>query len=174
VDFPATQEAKRTMLAKAEIAIPTNLTFVPLDLEHHSLRENLAESGFDWQRPAFFSWLGVIPYLTLDAFRTTLATIAALPSGTAVSFDYAVTPERLGTAGRTAFDALSKRVADAGEPFQLFFTPETMAEELRAAGLHRYEQLDSELLNERYFKDRADGLQLSAIKLGRLVTAWVE
>jgi O-methyltransferase involved in polyketide biosynthesis len=64
-------------------------------------------------------------------------------------------------------------VAAAGEPFQLFFTPETMESELRRAGFQRIEQLDSEQLNELYFKQRADGLKLSAVKLGMLATAWV-
>jgi hypothetical protein len=35
------------------------------------------------------------------------------------------------------------------------------------------EQLDSDQLNEIYFKDREDGLKLSAVKLGRVATAWV-
>jgi hypothetical protein len=48
-----------------------------------------------------------------------------------------------------------------------------MAEQLRRAGFKRFEQLDSDQLNELYFKDRADGLKLSPVKLGRLVTAWV-
>jgi hypothetical protein len=48
-----------------------------------------------------------------------------------------------------------------------------MEGELREAGFQRMEQLDSDLLNELYFKDRADGLKLSAVKLGMLVTAWV-
>jgi len=64
-------------------------------------------------------------------------------------------------------------VAAAGEPFQLFFTPQTMESELRRAGFQRIEQLDSEQLNELYFKQRADGLKLSAVKLGMLATAWV-
>jgi len=90
-----------------------------------------------------------------------------------VSFDYAVAPETLSPAGRTAFDALAGRVAAAGEPFQLFFTPQTMESELRRAGFHRIEQLDSDHLNEMYFKNRTDGLKLSAVKLGMLVTAGV-
>jgi methyltransferase (TIGR00027 family) len=149
------------------------LTFVPLDFEHQTLSEGLAEAGFDARRPAFFGWLGVVPYLTLDAFRATLAAIAQLPSGTAVSFDYAISPETLGPEGRMAFDRLAERVAAAGEPFQLFFTAETMETELRRAGFHRVEQLDYEQLNERYFKDRADGLKLSAVRLAMLTTAWV-
>ncbi len=39
VDFPATQEWKRSMLAEAGIAVPENLTFVPLDFEHKTLAE---------------------------------------------------------------------------------------------------------------------------------------
>jgi methyltransferase (TIGR00027 family) len=173
VDFPATQEWKRAMLAAAAIALPANLTFVPLDFEHKALAEGLAEAGFDAGSAAYFGWLGVVPYLTLDAFRATLSAIAQQPAGTAVSFDYAIAPETLSPVGRAAFDALACRVAAAGEPFQLFFTPPTLEAELRRAGFHRIEQLDSDHLNELYFKNRADGLKLSPVKLGMLVTAWV-
>lgn len=173
VDFPATQEWKRWMLAQADLEPPPSLTFVPLDFEHKALGRGLAEFGLDEARPAFFGWLGVVPYLTLGAFRATLKTIAGLPAGSAVSFDYALSPETLSAVGRTAFNALAGRVAAAGEPFQLFFTPQTMAAELEHAGFARWEQLGSDELNEIYFKDRADGLRLSAVKLGMLVTAWV-
>ena len=173
VDFPATQEWKKAMLAQASIAVPEDLTFVPLDFEHHTLAEGLAASGFNAEMAAFCGWLGVIPYLTLEAFRATLGAIAQLPEGSGVGFDYALAPECLSPAGRTAFVALAGRVAAAGEPFQLFFTPATMEEELRRAGFHRFEQRDSVQLNELYFKDRADGLKLSAVGLGMLATAWV-
>ncbi len=173
VDFPATQEWKRAMLQEANIALPANLTFVPLDFEHRALAEGLREAGFDDGKAAFFGWLGVVPYLTLDAFRATLGVVAGLPAGTAVGFDYALEPKTLGPTGRMAFKALAGRVAAAGEPFQLFFTPETMALELARAGFQRVEQLDSDDLNELYFKDRADGLKLSSVKLGMLAAAWV-
>jgi methyltransferase (TIGR00027 family) len=173
VDFFATQQDKRAMLAEAAIAVPGNLTFVPLDLEHHTLAEDLAAAGFDAGWPAFFGWLGVIPYLPRETFRATLGTIARLPAGSGVGFDYAIAPETLSAVGRTAFDALAERVAAAGEPFQLFFTPEEIEAELRRAGFQRFEQLDYRELNERYFRDRADGLKLSAVGLGMLATAWV-
>lgn len=173
VDFPATQEGKRAMLAAAAIPVPENLTFVPLDFERHTLAEGLVDAGFDARIPAFFGWLGVVPYLTLDAFRATLTAIAQMPAGTALSFDYAISPEKLGPEGRVAFDRLADRVAAAGEPFQLFFTPETLESELRRAGFQHVKQLDYERLNELYFKERTDGLKLSAVKLAMLVTAWV-
>jgi methyltransferase (TIGR00027 family) len=173
VDFPATQEWKRKMLAGAGLDVPGNLTFVPLDFEHHTLAEGLAEAGLDQGLPAFFGWLGVIPYLTLKAFRTSLEMIGQLPAGSGVGFDYALPPETLSAAGRTAFEALAGRVAAAGEPFRLFFTPEELESELRRAGFNYIEQLDYGQINERYFKDRADGLKLSAVGLAMLATAWV-
>ncbi|MGP8227295.1 MAG: class I SAM-dependent methyltransferase [Terracidiphilus sp.] len=173
VDFPATQQWKQQMLAAAAIGLPANLTFVPLDFEHKTLAEGLAEAGFDSSSPAFFGWLGVVPYLTLDAFRSTLATVGRLPAGTGVSFDYVFSPDTLSPKRRLVFDTLAKRVEAAGEPFRLFFAPDELERELRSAGFQRIEQADTERLNELYFNDRADGLKLSTARIGMLVAAWV-
>jgi methyltransferase (TIGR00027 family) len=174
VDFPATQEWKRALLANAAIAPPSNLTFVPLDFEHQTLAGGLADAELDASAPAFFGWLGVVPYLTLDAFRSTLAAIAGLPKGAAVAFDYAVSPDTLSPPRRKVFDALAARVAAAGEPFKLFFTPPELNVELRSAGFQRVEQVDSDELNGRYFRGRADGLELPSPGLGRMAIAWVD
>ena len=173
VDFPATQEWKRALLAEAAIELPGNLTFVPLDFEHQTLAEGLAKAGFDNHQRAFFGWLGVVPYLTLEAFRATLGVVAQLPEGSAISFDYVSSPKTLSPERRKVFDGLSKRVAAAGEPFRLFLLPEEMAQELHRAGFERIELVDSDGLNERYFKDRADKLRLSGAGLSRLATGWV-
>jgi len=173
VDFPATQVWKRTMLEQAAIALPSSLVFVALDFEHQTLAEGLAQAGLDFQKPAFFGWLGVVPYLTHEAFRATLSVVAQMPAGSAVSFDYAVDPETLSPIGRVAFDRLAERVAAAGEPFRLFFTPQTLEAELRHAGFQRIEQVGSTELNDLYFSNRADGLKLSPLGLGMLATAWV-
>jgi methyltransferase (TIGR00027 family) len=173
VDFPATQEWKRALLADAQLARPAGLTFVPLDFEHRTLDAGLDEAGFDSGSAAFFGWLGVVPYLTIEAFRATLGAIAALPAGTAAGFDYALSREGLSAPRRAVFDALAGRVAAAGEPFKLFFTPEELETELRRAGFKRVEQIDSDGLNELYFRDRADGLKLPSPGLGMLATAWV-
>lgn len=173
VDFPATQTWKRRLLDEAAIAEPANLTFVPLDFERKTLADGLASAGFDLGRPAFFAWLGVVPYLTLEAFRATLETIGRLPVGTAVSFDYGLSPQSLSPLRRMALDALARRVAKADEPFRLFFTPETLDAEFARAGFGRSEQLDSAELNARYFAGRSDGLQLPTPGLGKVATAWV-
>jgi methyltransferase (TIGR00027 family) len=174
VDFPATQEWKRAFLAEADIPAPDNLTFVPLDFEHRTLAEGLDEAGFDSRVPAFFGWLGVVPYLTLAGFRATLRAIARQANGSGVCFDYGLAPESLSPARRMAFEALAARVAAAGEPFQLFFTPDTLEAELREAGFSTIEHVDSEQLNALYFRDRSDGLQLPPEGLGMMATAWLD
>lgn len=173
VDFPATQEWKLWMLEEAGIVLPEQLVFVPLDFEHKSLGEGLAEAGFDAEAPAFFGWLGVVPYLTYEAFRATLRVIAQLPAGSGVSFDYAFPPESLSPQRRRVFDTLAQRVASAGEPFRLFFTPDQIELELRDAGFREVVQIGSRGLNALYFADREDGLRLSSTDLGQLATAWV-
>jgi methyltransferase (TIGR00027 family) len=173
VDFPATQKWKRAMLAEAAISVPANLTFVPLDFEHKTLAEGLAEAGFDGATPAFFGWLGVVPYLTLDAFRATLDAVVALPARTAVCFDYVSSPAKISPKRRVIFNRLLKRLAEAGEPLRLFFTPEELDAELSRAGFRRTEQVDSEWINKMYFMNRADGLKLSPSRLSVLATAWV-
>jgi methyltransferase (TIGR00027 family) len=173
VDFPATQEWKRELLRDASIRIPDALRFVPLDFEHKTLSEGLQSSGFDPTAPAFFAALGVVPYLTLGAFRATLKTVAQLPAGSSISFDYAFPPETLTPKRRAVFVGLSARVAAAGEPFRLFFTPPDLDRELSAAGFQRVVQVGAKELNELYFEKRADGLKLSASDIGKLATAWV-
>ncbi len=172
VDFPATQEWKRSLLAEAAISVPAALTFVPLDFEHRTLAEGLHEAGFYAHAPAFFSWLGVVPYVTREAFRSTLETIAYLKRGTGVSFDYGVPRHSLGPRGQSAFDAIASRVAYAGEPFRLFFTPEELNAEFLRAGFRHIEQHNSDELNARYFSNRADGLRLPSSGMGRIAAAW--
>jgi methyltransferase (TIGR00027 family) len=172
VDHPDTQAWKREQLHEADIAIPPSLTFVPIDFEHQTLEQGLKDAGLDRSRPAFFSWLGVVPYLTREACMNTLSLIANMPAGSGVVFDFAVDPALLNAGQREALDALSKRVAAAGEPFQLFFDPAKLGDDLASLGFRRTELLQGAQINERYFKDRADGLIVRG-GLGHLISAWV-
>ncbi|MCL2790203.1 MAG: class I SAM-dependent methyltransferase [Desulfobulbus sp.] len=171
VDHPDTQAWKRQSLRLAGIAVPNHCTFVPMDFEHQTLAEGLRQSGFDLSRPAFFSWLGVVMYLTADAIDATLLTVAALPTGSGIVFDYMVVPELLSPAARAVFDRLASQVATAGEPFQTFFTPPLLASHLRELGFGRIDDMSPTALDARYFQNRADNLR--AGKLAHLITAWV-
>ncbi len=172
IDHPATQAWKREQLLAANIPVPSSLTFVPIDFERQTLADGLHPSGFDTTAAAFFSWLGVTPYLTRAACMTTLNYIARMPTGSGVAFDFAIDPALLNAGQRQALEALSKRVAAAGEPFQLFFNPGELQAELGSMGFSRTEFLQGKELNARYFNDRTDGLLVRG-GLGHLMAAWV-
>ncbi len=172
VDHPATQTWKREQLEATGIMIPPSLTFVPIDFEEQTLAGGLAQSGFNASETAFFSWLGVVPYLTREACMITLSFIAKLPANSGVVFDFAVDPALLNAGQRQALDALSRRVAGYGEPLQLFFDPGNLQDELKVMGFHRAEFLQGNELNARYFNDRNDGLLVRG-SIGHLMGAWV-
>lgn len=170
VDHPATQQWKRELLAAGNIAIPKNLTYASVDFERQSLPQRLAESGFNPAAPAFFAWLGVVPYLTQRAFRSTVSFIAAQPAGSGVALDYGQPREVLPWNERLAHDSLAARVKQAGEPFQLFFTPQTIAEEFHA--FSNREDIGAPEINARYFAGRTDKLKLLGSG-GRFFSAWI-
>lgn len=142
VDAPATQAFKRTLLADRDP--PPGLVYAPCDFERESLADALARAGFDDAAPAFFAWLGVVPYLTHAAAVATLSFIAARPA--AVVFDYALPSARAGD--------LEPRVAQLGEPFRLFFEPPALERELVSLGFASCRDHDPEALNRRYFAGR--------------------
>ena len=170
VDHPATQKWKLGLLQSAAIRIPPEAVFVPLDFERQTLRTALEGAGLDLRQSAFFSWLGVVPYLSERAFDETLEFIAALPKPSGVVFDYAVARSALSWRERLMLDALAARVAAAGEPFQLFFEPEQLDARLERLGFPSREDLGSKEINARYFSGRSDGLELRG-NLGRLLSA---
>jgi methyltransferase (TIGR00027 family) len=169
VDHPATQLWKRELLKSAGIAIPASIRYASVDFEAQTLSTQLELAGFDEHAPAFFAWLGVVPYLTLPALRATLAFIASCPPGSGVAFDYAQPREVLPSNEQLIRDSLSSRVELAGEPFQLFFTPTDVARELMAFSI--LEDLGRTEINTRYFDGRKDRLAMRGTG-ARLVSAW--
>jgi methyltransferase (TIGR00027 family) len=170
VDHPATQQWKRELLAGNSISIPNNLTFVPVDFEHQALPAQLLAAGFDSSVPTFFAWLGVVPYLTLEAFRSTLRYIAEQPPSSGLVFDYGQPRSALPRLEQLAHDSLAARVQQAGEPFKLFFTPREAAAEL--AAFYSLEDIGSPEINSFYFANRSDHLRLLGSAV-HIISAWL-
>jgi methyltransferase (TIGR00027 family) len=175
VDHPATQAWKQQLVAAAQLPAQPSLTYVPVNFETESLPERLAACDFDPGAPAFFAWLGVVPYLTLPAFRATLAYIAARTPGSGLVFDYSQPRSALPFREQIARDLFAARVARAGEPFQLHFTPHEVAKELSA--LFNLEDLGAPELNALYFDTRREVPGKPNLRLygqsGRLLSAWL-
>jgi len=163
VDHPATQATKRQRLADSGVGIPSSLTFVPIDFTTMKLEDALPAAGFDASAPAFFSWLGVVPYLEQPSIDATFAFIASLPAGSAVVFDYAVPPESLRWTSRLIFNQMAKRVAAVGEPWKTFFDPHTLLAHLRHLGFSAAEDFGADVLNRRYFAGRTDKLKIGGM-----------
>jgi methyltransferase (TIGR00027 family) len=163
VDHPTTQTWKRERLEEIGIALPGDLTFAPVDFETQSLVEGIQCAGYGPDKGTFFSWLGVTEYLTSEAVMGTLRFIASAPVGSGVAFDYMVSPSLLTPGQRTRFQALARRVALAGEPWQAFFEPGMLTRDLRAMGFRYVEDKGPEEINAMYFKNRKDGLRVGSL-----------
>lgn len=155
VDHPATQAWKRRRLSEAGIVIPSNVTYAPVDFERDDLSDRLAAAGLDPNVRTFFAWLGVVPYLTADAFALCLSQMAAHPAGAEVVFDYSEPRDRIDPAARADRDERAARVAAAGEPILSRFIPTELHALLREKHFDNIEDLDAPAMLARLLGDAA-------------------
>ena len=140
VDHPLTQKDKIERVTRAGWTVPDNLTFVPVDFARDSLSERLIADGFDPTVKSFFSWLGVIYYLSAEAIEKTLAELSSLcADGSTLVFDY---PDE------NFFGAPEKRIQNTvmmakagGEPMQSAFSYQELEKLLEKHGFLIYELL---------------------------------
>jgi methyltransferase (TIGR00027 family) len=140
VDHPGTQTWKRERLAEAEIALPPLLVFVPVDFERDDLGDKLATAGFQHDAPAFFTWLGVVPYLTQEAIDRTLHFISSIPNAEVV-FDYLEPPEAFSAELRQIEKARAEQLEKMGERSDRRFEPADIAAVLRGHGFSAIEDI---------------------------------
>jgi methyltransferase (TIGR00027 family) len=171
IDHPATQHGKRDRLETAGIAIPPNLTFVPIDFEKTSLAEALRSTKFSFNSKTFCSWLGVTPYLTPSAFKATLEFMLLLPQSSEIVFNFVLPADVLSGIEAEAMMLSAQRSAEAGEPWLTSFLPDRVTTFLRTMGFRDVIHLSPDEANRRYFQDRRDGLE--ARRGERLVRAIV-
>jgi O-methyltransferase involved in polyketide biosynthesis len=153
------------------MSIPNSVVFVPMDLRKHNLVEQLRSARFKTEAVAFFSWLGVTQYLARETVLATLKLIHSLCPANEVVFDFAVPRDSLDLRNQAAFDTRARRVRAAGEPFEGFFDPGGLTQELENMGFCHIEVLDAEQINTLYFRGRADGLCVGG-QIARLMCAW--
>jgi methyltransferase (TIGR00027 family) len=161
VDHPETQAWKRQRLAETAIPVPACLTFAPVDFERESLSAGLTAAGFDPAVQTFFTWLGVVPYLTEQAVFSTLGFISGLSGAAHVVFDYgnpstSGTPQDEYAADR---EKLGERVASVGEAFQSHFETDLLHARLLALGFREVEDLGPASIRERYLSNRGSPLR---------------
>lgn len=156
-DHPLTQEDKKQRLKRANLDMPKNLHFVPVDFTKDNLREKLAESGFEENKKTFFSWLGVSYYLSdgdINAFLENLSSFAA--DGSTLLFDYA--DENLFISPVRRVQNMVAMAQAGGEPMKAHFSCEEIEKLLEKHNFLIYEFLSTHDIHEKYFKKRTDFL----------------
>ena len=159
VDHPASQRAKRDRLKAAGIEIPPNLEFVSIDFEHVSLRDGLGASGLDFSRPAFFSCLGVLVYLTEESAYGVFGLVASLPKSSEIVFTFSQPDSALDAAEMARRAKLASLADSMGEPWRTHFDRITLTGRLREMGFTEVLVLDPAEAQTRYFGGRTDGLR---------------
>jgi methyltransferase (TIGR00027 family) len=149
VDHPATQAGKLERLAEAQITVPPGLILVPIDFERDDVGEKLAAQGFQRNSPAFFTWLGVVPYLTQDAIGRTLDYISSIQKSEVV-FDYMEPPEAFSDELRQIEKARAEQLEKMGERSATRFEPAGIAAILRSHGFCDIEDIDFQQIASRF------------------------
>jgi methyltransferase (TIGR00027 family) len=163
VDHPATQETKRRRLAELGLTIPNYLEFAPVDFERETLADCMARSSFARDRPAFFNWMGTVPYLTREAVCNTLTSLASFACpGSEIVFDYPILIELFDPQTRKAFEKGQRYVSKRGEPWLFFADPRQLPGEIEQYGYQVIENVSPSEMEARYLAGRKDGLHTSS------------
>ena len=150
VDHPATQAWKRKRLVEVGLSSPAWLAFAPIDFGRQGLSNALVSVDFQLDQPAFFHWLGVVPYLPRQTITSIFQFIASVP-GSEVVFDYTEPLENYPEGRRAYLTGVAARTAALGERWLSYFDPVEMSAELRDYGFHEQEDLGLAEIAVRYF-----------------------
>lgn len=85
VDQPEVQEIKISKLPD-EIPNAENITYVSVDFNHQSLKNQLLNSGFDKSKSTIYTLEGVSQYITREALNSTLSELALLTPNSNATF----------------------------------------------------------------------------------------
>src|SRR5262245_4212498 len=149
VDHAATQAWKRQRLAEAQLAIPPWVILVPVDFERDDLGEALVGAGFQHNSPAFFTWLGVVPYLTQDAVGSILDYVASIQNSELV-FDYMEPPQAFSEEMRDLVTKRTEQLEKINERWASRFEPTGIAAILRSRGFCDIEDIDFQEITSRF------------------------
>ncbi len=90
LDAPPTQERKQEMLRQANVPIPQQLVFVPINFDADDLKDILTRAGYRRDERTLFVWEGVTYYLSFQAVDSILSFVRTNSSpGSSICFDYA-------------------------------------------------------------------------------------
>jgi methyltransferase (TIGR00027 family) len=170
VDHPASQAAKRELLASAGVSLPGNLRFAAVNFESESVTDGLRRAGYDFTQPAFFSCLGVLVYLEEAAVKELFEFVGAMPRGSEFVFTFSQPDSALDARELEIRAKINSAVNEMGEPWRSYFDPQRLCEMLLDAGFSEVTFLTPSVAEGKYFRGRTDALRAPRrVRLGRAV-----
>ncbi len=145
--------------------MPDHVSFVPMDFERDPLAGCLRQAGFDPDRPALVSWLGVTMYLTQAAISQTLAEIGTFAPGTQLITDYMLPAALRDETGNTYAGLVAPTAAQGGEPWLTFLAPGDMSALLQTHGFGGVEHVRQRDSVPAALWDRTDSLRPAALSV---------
>jgi len=122
---------------------------VPLDFERDDLGETLVGAGFQQNSPAFFTWLGVVPYLTQEAVVSTLDYVASIQNSEVV-FDYMEPPQAFSDEMRELVTKRTEQLEKMNEHWASRFEPTGIAAILGSHGFSDIEDVNFQEIKSRF------------------------
>jgi methyltransferase (TIGR00027 family) len=160
IDRPGPQAWKRQRLIELGFGVPDWLRLVPVDFEaSDSWWNTLVAAGFDPAQPAVVASTGVSMYLTEEANRATLQQVSALAPGSTFAMTFLVPVELTDPAVRPGLEMAVGAARASGTPFLSFYPPEAITSLALASGFREAEHISGDMLTQRYFARRDDGLR---------------
>jgi methyltransferase (TIGR00027 family) len=154
-DHPATQEVKKRRLG----ALPSHVTYVPIDFTVNTLEAVLPAAGFRGDAQTFFICEGVTHYLPAHAVDVLFRHIGRSAAGSRLVFTYIHRGMLDGSAQFAGAANTLATVRRAGEPYTFGFEPAELSPYLAARNLPLIEDVGADTYRERYLTPRGRGAE---------------
>jgi methyltransferase (TIGR00027 family) len=158
-DHPASLAWAQQRFRERGLATPSNLTFVPVDLEERRLNDQLVACGFDRGTASFCSMLGVTQYLSHDAIDAPLRFASSLKESSEIVFSFSPPDDELDGDDLSGATHSAVRTAALGEPWKSRLRPSDLVERLNRLGFSEVFHLTPEMAQQRYFAGWRDILR---------------
>jgi methyltransferase (TIGR00027 family) len=175
VDHPATQQAKLKRLQKIFGAVPSRVTYVPIDFNTQTLEQRLPECSYDEHATTLFIWQGVTQYLTLEAVDSTLAFVVKHSApGSAIIFDYMYASLLDGTVKHGEVSQMRRNRWLSNEALAFGIPEGAIGSFLEQRGFTQVHDANFKYLHDTYFigvnakRTVADGYAIASATTGQL------
>ena len=161
VDQPEVQEIK---ISKLPDKIPNaeNITYVSVDFNHQSLKNQLLNSGFDKRKSTIYTLEGVSQYITREALNSTLSELALLTPNSNATFFMSYVSKLLREDPKACFGMgylkpekaakfITNGAAKVGEPWISLYSSKEIEDLLSQNSFTLIENKTLADLNSKYF-----------------------